>query len=1346
MSSLKVLAGASRMSRAPRFARARRGAAGPLGRISANPALEKLEDRRLLAAVVSETEFLADQKSGIPVSSTDLINGLVPAPSDTNYIRSFEGGPIDNLTDGKTAANPSNLNEFSAQQNAVFSLDAGTGGPPHGAFWFATYRLPLASAPAGYDITEIESITGHQDARSDQTIDIEVQFVGDDAFYSLSDNNNFAYRPGTGNGAARLQIADDSGGALARGVRAIRFQADQEAVYRELDVFGTPTPPPTSGPAAPTGFTATTAGTDVVLRWTDQSDNEAGFRLERADLVGGEPGAFTAVGNVSANNNPPPGGVGAQLTFTDSTTEVGRNYRYRLIAFNAFNGGTSSAAVTADATTPTTGAGLAARYFPVTQWKGNPVVMQIDPDLSDNAFGNGSPHPAVPADQFSAIYSGTITPTASGFYTFDLTVDDVGVLFIGGGDTFGQQLVSDNTFDGSIALTAGQTYQFVFLASENFGAATFNLQWIRPGGSAAEPVPASVFNSQMAPVTAAPTGVGATATTPNLVTVSFTDNAPNEVKLQLERATVTGGTAGAYSVVAEDVPNSFQLLDATVNPSTTYSYRVRAFNFEGSAVSDAVQVTTPARTETSGATGAWYNTGFWGLPGRPPQSGLAVTTTPTHREEVLEVYFPDGSLDRTFANVPADNYSTVFTGKLIAPETGEYRILGFGDDDTHVFVDGVLVSSDPGGHGTPANTAAGVASIDVRTPITLQEGQSYNFVLMHAEQAGGAAAIMRWITPTLFASSGESFAEDIFNSSLTNISDLPVAPGAGAAETATSRTATINFQDNSTSELRYKVEQSTDPDFATIDRTFSAPINAGSFTVTGLNPSTTYYFRIRGTNLEGEGPAIVEQVTTSSTPVAPAAPTGLVVRTTNDRNFTLRWTDVSTTEEQYVILRRLNNTGDFTEVGTVGPDVTVFQDQIFPAPPRNTPVTYRVVARNAEGTSAPLEQTVLSGFPGGTGLNATAYANTTFTDDPANPDDTVTYVDPEIGENWSLGPPVAGIPENNFSVIWTGQVQAEKTEAYTFQVEGDDQTGLRITDAAGNTLVDLPLGTGLKTSTPVNLVAGQRYDIEMRHVETADGASAFLRWSSPTTPTEVIPQVFLFTGPAQPVVSEVYVRGSAWNANFKTYMEGQGLGDDVLGYRVDDKTGNQAIVPWANVNEVVLRYAAPPSGGGVPAPGTVTLTGDRAGGNYTVTAVNQIDPQTFVLVLDRPLGSLSTGGENGVRVQLTVPQAGPGGSNYTLRLDALQGDTTRSGAVLADDFSDVKKKFFRSTAQPGPAGDTQYTVFHDVNGSGSILADDFSEVKKRFFDSLQAATASAPAPAPAASFSTTRITQEVLSA
>ena len=83
---------------------------------------------------------------------------------------------------------------------------------------------------------------------------------------------------------------------------------------------------------------------------------------------------------------------------------------------------------------------------------------------------------------------------------------------------------------------------------------------------------------------------------------------------------------------------------------------------------------------------------------------------------------------------------------------------------------------------------------------------------------------------------------------------------------------------------------------------------------------------------------------------------------------------------------------------------------------------------------------------------------------------------------------------------------------------------------------------------------------------------------------------------------------------------------------------------------------------------------------------------------------------------------GAKGGDFDFQINVLAGDVTRSNSVLADDFSEVKRKFFSSTTAPG-TGPSAYSVFHDVNGSANILADDFSEVKRRFFTTLPGAAA-----------------------
>jgi hypothetical protein len=211
-----------------------------------------------------------------------------------------------------------------------------------------------------------------------------------------------------------------------------------------------------------------------------------------------------------------------------------------------------------------------------------------------------------------------------------------------------------------------------------------------------------------------------------------------------------------------------------------------------------------------------------------------------------------------------------------------------------------------------------------------------------------------------------------------------------------------------------------------------------------------------------------------------------------------------------------------------------------------------------------------------------------------------------------------------------------------------------------------------------------------------------------------------------PSVAAVYVRGSAWkggddsdNVTFKEYLAARGLGDADYGFRLDNAPAT--VLPWTNVDQVVLRYTAPPTGSANPTAGGVVLQGTRSG--YAIASAQALDPRTFLLTLDRPLGTQPSGDGNGDRLRLAVP-GGAAGGPYELRFGVLPGDVDGSGQVLAADFSDVKRRFFKETNTPA-AGAADYDAYHDVNGDGVILADDFSAVKKRFFDDLPPAAAAA---------------------
>jgi glucose/arabinose dehydrogenase len=257
-----------------------------------------------------------------------------------------------------------------------------------------------------------------------------------------------------------------------------------------------------------------------------------------------------------------------------------------------------------------------------------------------------------------------------------------------------------------------------------------------------------------------------------------------------------------------------------------------------------------------------------------------------------------------------------------------------------------------------------------------------------------------------------------------------------------------------------------------------------------------------------------------------------------------------------------------------------------------------------------------------------------------------------------------------------------------------------------------PFAAGLSFNHPIDLKIGP------------DGAMYVIEWGSGfgggNADSQIV-RVDYLNNKQLSYVTDVFVRGSTWSPSFKAYLKSKGLGDEVLGYRVTDKPAAD-VLPWINADQIVLQFSAvselfPPS--------IVSIDGTRA--DYAATAVTPVagNPLAFVLPLNRPLGTLAGLEPDGDRIRITMPGGSPTGSDFVLTLNVLQGDVNRNGTVLAEDFSDVKKRFFKTTSDTTNT-DTSYSPYHDVNGSGDILANDFSEVKKRFFDDLPPATAASP--------------------
>jgi beta-glucosidase len=292
------------------------------------------------------------------------------------------------------------------------------------------------------------------------------------------------------NAGMDMQMPDDSffGAALKQAVQngqvpQSRLDDMVTRILREQFRFGLFDHPSPDTPNAP-------AATPAHIAVARQAAEQGAVLLKNDDHVlplGSSTHSIAVIGDGAGPDTMSHGGGSAVVNGTGTVTPLdgikARAGAGTTVSYAQGNlGNNGYPAIDTSVLTPPsgTGNGLQGEYYANTDLSGSPVVTQVDPNV--HYTWNGSPAPGVPATNWSAKWTGTLTPPTTGTYTFGLTSDDGSRLFING-----QQVIDNwrdqaaNTETAQVDLTAGTPVQIEVDYYQAGGDATVNLGWIEPG-------------------------------------------------------------------------------------------------------------------------------------------------------------------------------------------------------------------------------------------------------------------------------------------------------------------------------------------------------------------------------------------------------------------------------------------------------------------------------------------------------------------------------------------------------------------------------------------------------------------------------------------------------------------------------------------------------------------------------------------------------------------------------------------------------------------------------------------------------------------------------------------------
>lgn len=642
---------------------------------------------------------------------------------------------------------------------------------------------------------------------------------------------------------------------------------------------------PTTGgitaPAAPSGLIATAGtATSIGLSWTDNANNETGFKIERK--IGS--GAWVLLTTTASN----------VTTYTDTTASASTTYTYRVRATNA--GGdslnTSEVSVTTPAASTMTSTNIGAptptgTVTTVTTDKDYDVSVggadiygtadsfnfisqqkTGDFDVKVQVIGLTATDPAAMAGimvreslatgarnihikarstgfrvTYRAATNGTTTGVGSGAMSFPnafVRLQRVGNTFNSYGSSDGVNWTLVNT--QTLALNAT-----VYLGLATCGHSTTSAAIAQYRGY-------GNFIAQTAPAT--PTALVATATSSSNINLTWTDNATTETGYRVERSV---GASGVWTPIASLAANTTSYSDSTASSGTNYSYRVIATAVgPESSPSNVATATTPGFVASQAFTtsgdayvrdGTYQSTNY----GAATEIQLKMGD-PSY----LRIAYLKFDLSSLVGRTDISSLKFQITGGSSSAAT------------TIIPIDVVAVASSTWSESTITyanrpTMGATIGSISAGPTAQTFEIDLTAYAL--SELAAGRSTITLGLRASATTSPYATFkTKEAGTSAPTIVANFnvpaPTAPSNLSATATDAANVALTWIDNATTETSFRVERRDSS--GTWTPLATLPANSASYTDSTVAPGTTYDYRVIAVNASGEGVSNIASATTPS--------------------------------------------------------------------------------------------------------------------------------------------------------------------------------------------------------------------------------------------------------------------------------------------------------------------------------------------------------------------------------------------------------------------------------------------------------------------------------------------------